>query len=95
MIRERFDKSNQIKVKPLGRYRGNYLETKAGVSPNRLLLRIFTCNCWRVASLNTCIVEDMRVLASMLEDGEQEVWANQHYDPSVFKGDPGGIVYQR
>ena len=37
----------------------------------------------------------MRVLASMLEDGEQEVWANQHYDPSVFKGDPGGIVYHR
>ena len=26
---------------------------------------------------------------------EQEVWAAQHYDPKIFKTDPGGIVYQR
>merc|ERR1711941_162952 len=25
----------------------------------------------------------------------QEVWAAQHYDPKIFKTDPGGIVYQR
>merc|ERR1711976_871152 len=40
-------------------------------------------------------IKDMRVLAKMLEDGERECWEQQHYDPSVFKTDPGGIVYNR
>jgi len=40
-------------------------------------------------------VKDMRVLAKMLEDGEKECWEQQHYDPSIFKTDPGGIVYDR
>merc|ERR1719370_1977803 len=31
----------------------------------------------------------------MLEDAEHEVWEAQHYDPKIFKTDPGGIVYQR
>ena len=26
---------------------------------------------------------------------EHEVWEAQHYDPKIFKTDPGGIVYQR
>ena len=25
----------------------------------------------------------------------RECWREQHYDPSIFKGDPGGIVYSR
>jgi hypothetical protein len=37
----------------------------------------------------------MRVLAKMLEDGEQECFENQHYDPRVFKADPGGITFNR
>jgi len=40
-------------------------------------------------------ITDMRVLAKMVEDGEYECWENQHYDPKIFKRDPGGIVYQR
>merc|ERR1712107_587532 len=40
-------------------------------------------------------IKDMRVLAKMLEDAEHEVWEAQHYDPKIFKTDPGGIVYQR
>jgi NADH dehydrogenase (ubiquinone) 1 beta subcomplex subunit 9 len=40
-------------------------------------------------------IKDMRVLAKMLEDAEHEVWETQHYDPKIFKTDPGGIVYQR
>merc|ERR1712059_18623 len=40
-------------------------------------------------------VNDMRIQAKMLEDGEHEVWEQQHYDPKIFKGDPGGIIYQR
>jgi len=40
-------------------------------------------------------VTDNRVLAKMLEDGEHELWEEQHYDPRVFKTDPGGIVYNR
>merc|ERR1711879_446628 len=40
-------------------------------------------------------IKDMRILAKMLEDGEQECWREQHYDPSIFKADPGGIVYSR
>jgi len=37
----------------------------------------------------------MRVLAQMLEAGEKELWEQQHYDPSIFKTDPGGIVFDR
>jgi len=40
-------------------------------------------------------IKDIRILAQMLEDGEKECWREQHYDPSIFKGDPGGIVYSR
>ena len=25
----------------------------------------------------------------------RECWREQHYDPSIFKADPGGIVYNR
>ena len=28
---------------------------------------------------------DMRKLAAMLEEGEEELWKNQHYMPFIFK----------
>merc|ERR1711863_2021 len=31
----------------------------------------------------------------MVEEGEEELWKNQHYMPFIFKNDPGGILYQR
>jgi NADH dehydrogenase (ubiquinone) 1 beta subcomplex subunit 9 len=43
----------------------------------------------------TSKIKDMRVLAKMVEEGEYEVWEQQHTDPRVFKNDPGGIVYHR
>merc|ERR1712080_633731 len=40
-------------------------------------------------------IKDLRVAAKIVEDGEYELWANQHQDPRTFKTDPGGIVYNR
>jgi len=40
-------------------------------------------------------IKDMRILAKMLEEGEHECWQSQHYDPSIKKADPGGIIYDR
>jgi len=40
-------------------------------------------------------VKDMRVLAKMLEEGEQELFEAKHYDPKIFKADPNGITYNR
>jgi len=39
--------------------------------------------------------DDWRKLAAMLEEGEHEVWAEQHPQPFYFKNDPGGILYNR
>ena len=29
--------------------------------------------------------KDMRKLAAMVEEGEEEAWRNQHFDPFIFK----------
>jgi len=39
--------------------------------------------------------KDMRKLAAMVEEGEEEAWRNQHFDPFIFKKDPNGILYER
>ena len=39
--------------------------------------------------------KDFRKLAAMLEDGEEEVWREQHPQPFKFKNDPGGILHDR
>merc|ERR1712038_1865469 len=39
--------------------------------------------------------KDMRKLAAMVEEGEEECWRNQHQQPFIFKNDPGGILYHR
>jgi hypothetical protein len=39
--------------------------------------------------------KDMRKLAAMVEEGEEELFRNQHFQPFVWKNDPGGILYQR
>jgi len=39
--------------------------------------------------------KDMRKLAAMVEQGEEECFKNQHFQPFTFKNDPGGILYQR
>jgi len=33
-------------------------------------------------------IKDMRILAQMLEDGEEESWREQHYDPSFLRMTP-------
>jgi len=38
---------------------------------------------------------DMRKLAGMLEAGEEECFENQHFQPFIFKNDPGGILFER
>jgi len=63
-------------------------------APERWLFRFNAC-VLRARFDETRSIKDMRVLAKMLEDGERECWEQQHYDPSVFKTDPGGIVYNR
>ena len=37
----------------------------------------------------------MRVLAAMLEEKEEEVWAGQHFIPCQHNHDQGGILWQR
>ena len=34
-------------------------------------------------------------LQFLLNSFFRECWKEQHYDPSIFKADPGGIVYAR
>ena len=40
-------------------------------------------------------IKDMRVLAAMLEEKEEEVWAGQHFIPCQHNHDQGGILWQR
>lgn len=39
--------------------------------------------------------KDMRKLVAMVEEGEEELWKNQFFQPAFFKNDPNGILYQR
>ena len=39
--------------------------------------------------------KDYRKLAAMLEEGEEELWREQHPQPFYFKNDPRGITYNR
>lgn len=39
--------------------------------------------------------QDMRKLAAMVQAGEEEVFANRHLQPLIFKNDPEGICYHR
>ncbi len=40
-------------------------------------------------------VSDMRKLAAMLEEGEEEVFRGKHILPAIYRDDPGGITYSR
>jgi NADH dehydrogenase (ubiquinone) 1 beta subcomplex subunit 9 len=40
-------------------------------------------------------IKDMRVAKQLLEDGEQELFKKQHYQPKKFPKSPGGTAYQR
>jgi hypothetical protein len=39
--------------------------------------------------------KDMRKLAAMVEEGEEEVFQNQHPAPFIYKDDEGGITFAR
>ena len=38
---------------------------------------------------------DLRILAAMIEEGEEELHRGQTLQPFMFKGDPGGIMDTR
>ena len=35
------------------------------------------------------------IILFLLTEIFRECWREQHYDPSIFKADPGGIIYNR
>ncbi len=39
--------------------------------------------------------KDLRKLAAMLEEGEEECFQHKTLQPFFFKNDPGGIIWQR
>ena len=39
--------------------------------------------------------KDMKLLAAMIEEGEEESFRNQNFQHFVWKNDPVGILYQR
>ncbi len=49
----------------------------------------------RSLSLPPLLFSDMRKLAAMVEEAEEEVFQYTHMQPFYFKNDPGGIMYQR
>merc|ERR1711976_568814 len=55
----------------------------------------YNCTMMRARFDETRKEKDMRVLAAMLEEGEEEVWRVQHYQPFQFKLDPGALCYNR
>ncbi|XP_064599323.1 NADH dehydrogenase [ubiquinone] 1 beta subcomplex subunit 9-like [Liolophura sinensis] len=40
-------------------------------------------------------VKDLRVAKKLLEDGERELFLNQHVQPVKFPNSPGGVAYGR
>ncbi|XP_064467126.1 NADH dehydrogenase [ubiquinone] 1 beta subcomplex subunit 9-like [Ornithodoros turicata] len=40
-------------------------------------------------------IKDMRIAKKILEEGEEELFQNMHYQPMKFPYSPGGIAYNR